>query len=254
MAALRSQQADCFLEFLQPSCTSCKQELFRSVALHCQVLWVTQNLINKTILQRQRKLVSNYLGSWRRYGNHCWKKSNNRYIVFASIFICFELGNREKASETTSSVGLWIQAIFLLSEHNLGHLLLWLSTNSCISDKNKKESKISSIAYIFRKSTHSSFFSCLLCRLWYLQGCVQCTKLPFEHWSWTSFHDLPWIWTFFYSFICLNYEIVTVLVRVGQKSSAFNGLSVFWYDLYRTGHIFYLLLHEFEQFFLNCSW
>lgn len=104
MAALRSQQADCFLEFLQPSCTSCKQELFRSVALHCQVLWVTQNLINKTILQRQRKLVSNYLGSWRRYGNHCWKKSNNRYIVFASIFICFELGNREKASETTSSV------------------------------------------------------------------------------------------------------------------------------------------------------
>lgn len=93
--------------------------------------------------------------------------------------------------------GLWIQAIFLLSEHNLGHLLLWLSTNSRISDKNKKESKISSIAYIFRKSTHSSFFSCLLCRLWYLEGCVQCTKLPFEHWSWTSFHDLPWIWTFF---------------------------------------------------------
>lgn len=150
--------------------------------------------------------------------------------------------------------GLWIQAIFLLSEHNLGHLLLWLSTNSCISDKNKKESKISSIAYIFRKSTHSSFFSCLLagCGTWK----VVCNVLSFLLSTGVEQAFMIFLGSglFFYSFICLHYEIVTVFVRVGQKSSAFSSLSVFWYDLYRTGHIFYLLLHEFEQFFLNCSW
>lgn len=107
MAALRSQQADGFLEFLQASCTSCKQELSRSVALHCQVLWVTQTPINKIILPEAEKAGLKLPRNLKDIGKPLLRKSNNRHFFFVSIFIeffYFELDNREKASETASSV------------------------------------------------------------------------------------------------------------------------------------------------------
>lgn len=204
MAALRSQQADCFLEFLQASCTSCKQELSRSVALPCQVLWVTQTLINKIILQKQRKLVSNYPESWRAYGNHCWENQiRDIFSLPQFLYVLSWVIERKHWRLHPQLQGHWIQTIFLLSDHNMGHLVLWLGTKSCISNKNifLKKCKIhplltfSERVQIFHFSP-TCFVSWGTCK-------IVCNVLSFlDHWSWTSFHDLPWIWTFFYSFIC----------------------------------------------------
>lgn len=107
----------------------------RSVALHCQVLWVTQTLINKIILQKQRKLISNYPESWRTYGNHCWE--NQITDVFFSLpqfwYILSWVIETKHRRLHLQLQGYQIQIIFLFLGHNIGHLVLWLGTNSCIS-------------------------------------------------------------------------------------------------------------------------
>lgn len=113
--------------------------------------------------------------------------------------------------------------------------------------KNKKKKVKFHPLLTFSERVHIVHFcSCLLCRLGYLQDCVQCAKLPLS----TGVEQAFMIFLS-YSFICPLWNGEFWLGW--DKKVLYSVFSAFWCDLYRKGHIFYLLLSEFERFFLNCS-
>lgn len=68
---------------------------------------MTQTPINKIILPEAEKAGLKLPRNLKDIGKPLLRKSNNRHFFFVSIFIeffYFELDNREKASETASSV------------------------------------------------------------------------------------------------------------------------------------------------------
>lgn len=132
----------------------------------------------------------------------------------------------------------WKQTISLLSNTTLG---IWYYDLLKVRGKGEggSERKISSIAWIFRWFIFVHVCSCLflLCRLWYLEGCAPCGKLPraleLNALSWSSLDR-----DFFCSFICLPDEIQKVFVRDGTKKFCIQCgfVSFLWYDLYRPSH------------------
>lgn len=139
--------------------------------------------------------------------------------------IHFELGNRDKASETASSITRSSDTDnfpILRTQHWAFGVMTWYKQLYFSLFFFFLKSNISSIAYIFRKSTHKVHFcSCLLCRLGYFQDCVQCAKLPWalelNKLSWSSL-DLD---SFFIP-LSAHYEMATVSVRERQIGSVFN--------------------------------
>ena len=190
-----------------------------------------QHRINKIILQRQRQLVSNHPESWGRCGNYCWENQITCILPLSQFFYALVWVIGKKASQTISSVTRSLETDHLPTlKQNFGYLALWLTTNSSISREKKVRAKFHPLLTSPEIVCIVHFRSCVLCRLWYLEGCVQCTKLPWalelNELSWSSL-DMG----SFYNPICLHDEIGRVLVRGGTKNSTFSEvrqLSLIW--------------------------
>lgn len=147
--------------------------------------------------------------------------------VFVSNFVCFGLGNRKK------SIVDYILSykVMVNRPSSYFHIQPWafgvMTHHKQLYFSGGKE----------KKKWEGNFIPCLhlqkQCTVPFAPACFAgwdtwravCNALNFpENWSWTSFHDLPWIWTSFIPLSAFMMKLGEFWLGVGQKSCAFSAV------------------------------